>query len=59
MKLREKVTHPEMEIIVAKLCRLLGKEYEPVCEKVSKVIISENAILTEDFVELSKKNIMI
>ena len=55
MKLRDKVTHPEMEIIVEKLCRLLDREYEPVCEKVSKVIISENAILTKDLAERSKE----
>ena len=55
IKLREKVSHPEMEIIVAKLCRLLGREYEPASEKVSKVIISENVILTKDLVELSKE----
>jgi predicted DNA-binding transcriptional regulator YafY len=54
MKLRDKVNHPEMEIIVAKLCRLLDREYEPAREKVSKVIISEDAILTEDMVELSE-----
>ena len=54
MKLRDKANHPEMEIIVEKLCRLLYKEYEPVCEKVSKVIINESAILTEDLAELSK-----
>ncbi len=55
MKLREKVSHPEMEIIVAQLCRMLGKEYEPVAEKVSKVIISENAILTEDMLEMPEE----
>lgn len=30
MKLRGKVNHPEMEVILAKLCRLTGREYEPV-----------------------------
>jgi len=29
MKMRGKVNHPEMEIIMAKLCRLIGREYEP------------------------------
>jgi predicted DNA-binding transcriptional regulator YafY len=53
MKLREKVNHPEMEIIVEKLCRLLDREYEPVAEKTSRVIIHKNAILTEDLPELS------
>jgi hypothetical protein len=52
IKLREKVSHPEMEIIVAKLCRLLDREYEPASAKISRVEISENVILTEDLVEL-------
>lgn len=29
IKMRGKVNHPEMEIIMAKLCRLIGREYEP------------------------------
>lgn len=34
MKMRGKVNHPEMEIILIKLCRLIGREYEP-AEKVT------------------------
>ncbi len=52
MKLRDKVNHPEMEIIVEKLCRLLDKEYEPVCAKSGKVDISKKAIITEELTEL-------
>lgn len=54
MKLREKVSHPEMEIIVAKLCRLLGREYEPASVKIGKVEISEYAIFIEDMPKMSK-----
>jgi len=54
MKLRDKVNHPEMEIIVAKLCRLLDREYEPASVKIGKVEISENAIFIEDMPKMSK-----
>lgn len=52
MKLRDKVNHPEMEIIVAKLCRLLDRDYEHVCAKSSKEDIREKAIITEELPEL-------
>jgi len=54
MKLRDKVSHPEMEIIVAKLCRLLDREYEPASAKIGKVDISEKSIITEDLAEISR-----
>ncbi len=54
LKLRDKVNHPEIEIIVEKLCRLLRKEYEPVAVKTNRVIIRKDAILTEDLLELPK-----
>ena len=52
MKLREKVNHPEMEIILERLCRLLDREYEPVCVKSSKEDISKNIIYKEELSEL-------
>jgi hypothetical protein len=54
MKLRDKVNHPEIEIIIEKLCRLLDREYETASAKIGKVDISEKAILTEDMPEISE-----
>lgn len=44
LKMRGKVNHPEMEIILEKLCRILDKEYEPVYVKRGKVDVSETVI---------------
>jgi len=41
MKMRDKVSHPELEIILEKLCGLLDKEYIPVYRKRGKVDVSE------------------
>jgi hypothetical protein len=45
MKMREKVSHPELEIILQRLCGLLDKEYEPVYVKSGKVDLSEISTL--------------
>jgi hypothetical protein len=54
MKLRDKVNHPEMEIIIEKLCRLLAREYEPVYVKSCKEDISKNIIFKEELSKLSE-----
>jgi len=44
MKLRDKVNHPEIEVIIKKLCGLLDKKYEPVPVQKSEIELSEKEI---------------
>jgi len=44
MKMREKVNHPEMEIIMEKLSRLIGREYEPESGLVVRNQVNDEAI---------------
>lgn len=44
MKLRDKVSHPEMEVILRKLCGLLDRKYEPVFVKKARIELREREI---------------
>ena len=48
MKIRGRESHPELEIILQRLCGLLGKEYVPIYLKSYKVELSE--ISTQDII---------
>lgn len=48
MKLRGKANHPEMEIIIGRLCRLTGREYEPEEKITVKKQMIEGPIFAEE-----------
>ncbi|MFZ2288036.1 MAG: hypothetical protein WAV93_13750 [Bacteroidales bacterium] len=54
MKIRGRESHPELEIILQRLCGLLGKEYEPVYHKLILYNVSEKEINVEAMEWLSK-----
>jgi len=54
MKIRGRESHPELEIILQRLCGLLGKEYEPVYHKLIMYNVSEKEINAEAMEWLSK-----
>jgi predicted DNA-binding transcriptional regulator YafY len=53
MKMRDKVSHPEMEIILEKLCRLLDKQYEPAKEIFEKVETRKQVIFLKELQEFN------
>ena len=52
MKLRVRVSHPELEIILRRLCGLLDKEYEPVTVEMERIAFKRKAITREALPEL-------
>ena len=54
IKIRGRESHPELEIILQRLCGLLGKEYEPVYHKQILYNVSEKEINVEAMEWLSK-----
>lgn len=47
MKMRVKVSHPEVEIILKRLCGLLDKEYEPVTVRNEMIAFKRKAIFKD------------
>jgi len=48
MKLRGKANHPEMEIIIGRLCSLTGREYEPAEKIIVKKQLAEGQMFAEE-----------
>jgi len=48
MKVRDEVSHPEMEIIMEKLSGLIGREYSPSIVIKGKVDLSEKDVLSDE-----------
>jgi hypothetical protein len=53
LKIRGKVNHPEIEIILKKLYRLLGKEYEPAREIYENIVIRKQVVLAKELQEFN------
>lgn len=54
MKLRGKANHPEMEIIIGRLCRLTGRQYEPEEKITVKKQLIEGQIFAEECLSTDK-----
>lgn len=54
-KLRGKVNHPEMEIIIAKLCRLTGREYEPASKITVHKQLMQDSVHDEEFLSANRE----
>lgn len=59
IKIRERVSHPELEIILLRLCSLLGKEYEPVAVRKAETAYKRNVVFKEEIsIELFDKDVI-